>query len=97
MDNKKQQSLISDSTLLNSLNLHTTVESSFLTSTKNQESPLAGLLNNNRRKAIIPTPNRPTFEPPLNSQENPDDEVMTNTIVSNNMEYEYLETKNNIV
>ena len=94
MDNKKQKSFISDSTLLNSLNLHTTVESSFLTSTQNQESTLAGVLNNNRRKAIIPTPNRSTFEPPLNFQKNPDDQVMTNTIVSNNMEYEYLKTKN---
>ncbi|CAF0887155.1 unnamed protein product [Rotaria sp. Silwood1] len=83
MSNNDQRPLISKSTLIDSLNLHTTSASSFLTSTINQEATLADLLNNNRRKAIIPTPNRPTIVSQSITCKNPDDELTTNTIVDN--------------
>ncbi|CAF4322490.1 unnamed protein product [Rotaria sp. Silwood2] len=83
MSNNDQQPFISKSTLIDSLNLHTTSASSFLTSTINQEATLADLLNNNRRKAIIPTPNRPTIVSQSITCKNPDDELTTNTIVGN--------------
>jgi hypothetical protein len=62
MENNNQQLFVPEPTLLNLLDLHTTSSTSFLTSTKNH-----GLisvnhpLNINRRKAIIPTPHRPTL------------------------------------
>jgi hypothetical protein len=41
---------------LESLNVYTHIQTSILTSTKNLEGTL---LDNNRRKAIVPTPHRP--------------------------------------
>ncbi|CAF4073245.1 unnamed protein product, partial [Rotaria sordida] len=80
MNNNKQQSLIYNSTLLDSLNLHTSSTSSFLTSIKDQEPTLTNLLNNNRRKAIIPTPNRPTIVSQSIFHKNPDNESTIKTI-----------------
>ncbi|CAF1201881.1 unnamed protein product [Rotaria sordida] len=80
MNNNKQHSLIYNSTLLDSLNLHTTSTSSFFTSTKDQEPKLTNLLNNNRRRAIIPTPNRPTIVSQSIFHKNPDNESTINTI-----------------
>ena len=61
MDNIHHKSSFQESSLLNSLNLHTTSTTSFLTSTTDQDSTLCNLLNNDRRRAIIPTPHRPTI------------------------------------
>ncbi len=72
MDNKNQESLQPMSSLLNSLNLHT---SSILTSTKNLGPPWINSLNVNRRKAIIPTPNRPTITSQSIAMNNNDDEL----------------------
>jgi len=60
MEKIDKKFLFLESKLLNSLDLHTTSTNSFLTSTTNARYTATGdLQNNNRRRAIIPTPNRP--------------------------------------
>jgi len=61
MSNQHPESSTSDSTFSQPLNLYSTSTNSFLTSTKEEDSTLIHLLNGDRRRAIIPTPNRPTI------------------------------------
>ncbi|CAF4153636.1 unnamed protein product, partial [Rotaria magnacalcarata] len=59
MINNERISCIPKSLSLNSLNTQATTDNSVLTSTKNQEEDIKSYIKNNRRKAILPTPNKP--------------------------------------
>jgi hypothetical protein len=62
MTTNNQQPFTQESTLLNCFDSYSTSDNLFLNSTKNQGiiSDI-NLLDPNRRKALIPTPNRPTL------------------------------------
>ena len=74
MNDNNQRPFTYDSTLLNSLDLHTNT-SSILSSTKNHEPTSINLAVKSRRKGIIPTPNRPTIISQSVSYKYPDDEL----------------------
>ncbi|CAF2102827.1 unnamed protein product [Rotaria magnacalcarata] len=59
MINKDRISCIPKSSLCDSLSTQHTTDNSILTSTRNQEENLKFSISNSRRRAILPTPNRP--------------------------------------
>src|ERR1700722_16481502 len=62
MNKNNCNSTIRKSSSLYSLKTQLTSDNSILTSTTNQDTTSLNPLNYNRRKAIIPTPNRPKYE-----------------------------------
>ena len=82
MNIPNQQSNSPDVTLSDSSNLNTISTTSFVTSINDHSSILPRLLYNNRRKARIPTPNRPTIVSRSIDQTHNNDELPTHKTVA---------------